>query len=123
MTRVARIGASELFRGHDGAQFGDEMDFITRQGRHRDFRKGQVLVLFCFKSSNGHLVADEYSDLDVHWQGTLTMFVDLHISTGGNARTQLEVLLRKQYLAEELDAAEGLLYCSPNAESVIHLES
>ena len=121
MTRVARIGASELFRGHDGAQFGDEMDFITRQGHVVTSGKGKYL--FCLESSNGHLVADEHRALDVHWQGTLTKFVDLHINTGGNARTQLEVLLRKQYLAEELDAAEGLLYCSPNAESVIHLKS
>ena len=76
MTRVARIGVSELFRGRDGAQFGDEMNFITRQGRHLDFRKGKVLVVV--NISEGDSVADEYGTWNEYW------------STGGNTRTQLE---------------------------------
>ena len=79
MTRVARIGVSELFRG-DGAQFGNEMNFITRQGRHLDFRKGKVLVVF--NISDGDSAADEYETWNEYWSDTLAR------STGENTRTQ-----------------------------------
>ena len=51
--------------------------------------------------------------LAIHWQGSLSMFVNLHISTGGNPRTQLQGRRRKWHAAVELVAAEGLIDFSP----------
>ena len=66
----------------------DEFHYQAR--RHLDFRKGKVFVVF--NNPEGDAVTDGYGALDVHWQGTLTILVNLvlHVSTGGNARTQLE---------------------------------
>ena len=47
------------------------------------------------------------------WQGSLTLFVDLHISTRENTRTQLQAPFRQRHVAVELDPAEGLVDCSP----------
>ena len=47
------------------------------------------------------------------WQGSLPVFVNLHSSSRGDTRKQLQAPIRKQHVAVELDPAKLFMKFSP----------